>query len=81
MHSEAKEKFKEQYGGHESNQWVVSNFKLQGGSFQVRLLEHWNNNLKDGLFEGFDEFSNKTFKDEYKMGLRIKHKIFDKSVK
>ena len=81
LHSEAKEKFNDQYGGHESNQWVVSNFKLQGGSFQVRLLEHWNNNLKDGLFEGFDEFSNKTFKDEYKMGLRIKHKIFDKSVK
>ena len=24
--------------------------------------------------EGFDEFGNKTFKDEYKLGLRTKHK-------
>ena len=32
-----------------------------------------------GLFEGFDQFGNKTFKDEYKMGLRVKHKTFDKT--
>ena len=41
-------------------------FKLEGGSFQVKLLEHWKNNLKHGLFEGFDAKSNKTFKDEYR---------------
>ena len=81
LQSEAQEKFGREYGNHESNQWIVEKYKLQGGSFQVRLLEHWKENVKDGLFEGFDEFSNKTFKDEYKMGLRIKHKIFDKTVK
>ena len=81
LQTEAKEKFGKEYGNHESNQWVVNKYKLQGGSFQVRLLEHWKENAKHGLFEGFDEFSNKTFKDEYKMGLRIKHKIFDKTVK
>ena len=81
LHSEAKEKFGKEYGNHASNQWVVNNYKLQGGSFQVHLLEHWKENVKNGLFEGFDEFSNKTFKDEYKMGLRVKHKIFDKTVK
>ena len=56
-------------------------FKLQteGGSFQVKLLEHWLDNQKHGLFEGFDEFGNKTFKDDYSHGKRIKHKIFDKT--
>ena len=81
LQAEAKEKFGKKYPTHESNQWVVKNYKLQGGSFQVKLLEHWNENLKHGLFEGFDEFSNKTFKDEYRMGLRIKHQIFDKTVR
>lgn len=78
LQTEAKEKFGPAYGSHASNQWVVKNYRLKGGSFQVRLLEHWKNNLKHGLFEGFDEFSNKTFKDEFKNGLRIKHQIFDK---
>ena len=58
---------------------LSNKFKLEGGSFQVKLLEHWKNNLKHGLFEGFDSKSNKTFKDEYRMGLRIKHQTFDKS--
>jgi antitoxin component YwqK of YwqJK toxin-antitoxin module len=80
LHLQAKEKFKDDYGSHESNQWVVQNYRLKGGSFQVKQLEHWEKNVKEGLFEGFDEFSNKTFKDEYKNGLRIKHKIFDKSI-
>ena len=35
---------------------------MAGGSFQVKLLEHWENNQKDGLFEGFDRFGNKTLK-------------------
>jgi len=78
LHAQAKEKFGREYGSHKSNQWVVNNYKLKGGSFQVKLLEHWKYNLKEGLFEGFDEFSNKTFKDEYKNGMRIKHQIFDK---
>ena len=80
LHIQAKEKFKEEYGSHQSNQWVVTNYRLTGGAFQVKLLEHWDHNVKEGLFEGFDEFSNKTFKDEYKNGLRIKHQIFDKSI-
>jgi len=76
---EAKEKFGTEYGKQESNKWIVENYKLDGGSFQVRLLEHWENNQKHGLFEGFDRFGNKTFKDEYKSGLRIKHRTFDKT--
>ena len=51
---------------------------MAGGSFQVRLLEHWENNQKDGLFEGFDRFGNKNFKDEYNMGIRIKHRFLTK---
>ena len=72
-------KFGSEFGSNEANKWVVNKFKLEGGSFQVKLLEHWKNNLKHGLFEGFDAKSNKTFKDEYRMGLRIKHQTFDKS--
>ena len=59
MHSKAKEKFE---SDHESNQWVVKNYRLKGGSFQLKLLEHWHQNLKHGLFEGFDELSNKNLK-------------------
>ena len=80
LQSEAKEKFKTKYGNHESNKWITDNYKLKGGSFQVKLLEHCKDNRKHGLFEGFDEFSNKTFKDEFKNGLRIKHQIFDKQI-
>ena len=76
---QAKTKFGTEFGSNEANKWVVDKFKLEGGSFQVKLLEHWKNNLKHGLFEGFDSKSNKTFKDEYKMGLRVKHKTFDKT--
>jgi hypothetical protein len=57
----------------------VENYKMAGGSFQVKLLEHWENNQKHGLFEGFDRFGNKTFKDEYKKSIRVKHRIFDKT--
>ena len=49
LHSEAKEKFGKEYGNHESNQWVVNKYKLQGGSFQVRLLEHWKENVKQDI--------------------------------
>ena len=79
INERAKENFGEEYSGHESNKWIVEKYKLEGGSFQVRLLEHWEKNHKHGLFEGFDRFGNKTFKDEFKMGLRIKHRIFDKT--
>ena len=68
-----------EYGRAESNEWVIDTYKMEGGSFGVKLLEHWHHNLKHGLFEGFDEFGNKTFKDEYKQGLRIKHRTFDKT--
>ena len=54
-------------------------FRQKQGYQQVRLLEHWDNNKKHGLFEGFDRFGNKTFKDEFKYGLRVKHRTFDKT--
>jgi hypothetical protein len=79
LREEAKKKFKEDFGTHEANDWVTFRYKTQGGEFPVRLLEHWQRNLRHGLFEGFDQFGNKTFKDDYKMGLRIKHKTFDKT--
>ena len=79
IRNDAKEKFGKEFGKHESNKWVVDKYKLAGGSFQVKLLEHWLDNKKHGLFEGFDEIGNKTFKDDYDKGLRIKHKTFDKT--
>lgn len=79
IREEAKQKFKERFGSHKANEWITFNYRSRGGDFPVRLLEHWKNNLKHGLFEGFDSLGNKTFKDDYKMGLRIKHKIFDKT--
>jgi len=75
----AAKKFGENFGSHRSNKWMVEKYRLSGGDFRVRLLEHWSKNLKHGLFEGFDEFGNKTFKDEYTMGRRTKHKTFDKT--
>lgn len=79
LHDQAKTKFADEYPSEKTSQWVLNNYKLKGGSFQVKQLEHWKDNLKHGLWEGFDEFGNKTFKDEYKLGLRTKHKTFDKS--
>ena len=73
----AKSKFPNQSSTDKANSWAISQFKIEGGSFQVERLEHWKNNLRHGLFEGFDRFGNKTFKDEYNLGLRTKHKIFD----
>ena len=58
--------------------YVISNFRQEGGSFQVKLLEHWEQDLKNGLFEAFDEKGNKKYKDDFKLGKRIKHQIFDK---
>ena len=62
----------------EANKWVLKTYRMNGGSFQVKLLEHWKDDLKHGLFEAFDKIGNKKFKDEYKDGLRVKHQIFDK---
>ena len=79
INERAKQKFKGGVGSPDYNEWVISNYKLNGGDFMVKLLEHWHHNQKHGLFEGFDKFGNKTFKDEFKYGLRTKHKIFDKT--
>ena len=66
-------------GSGKANKWIVEKYRLAGGEFQVQLLEHWKYDRKHGLFEGFDYLGNKTFKDEFKEGLRIKHRIFDKT--
>lgn len=80
IRDKAEEKFGEDnLGSGEANRWIVEAYRLNGGEFQVNLLEHWENNRKNGLFEGFDYLGNKTFKDEYKQGLRTKHRIFDKT--
>ena len=79
VNEKAKEKFGSKYGNEESNDYVTKLFKQKQGYQQVRLLEHWDNNQKHGLFEGFDRFGNKTFKDEFKYSLRIKHRTFDKT--
>jgi len=60
------------------NEDLIETFRLKGGAFQIKLLEHWKNNRKDGLFEAFDRYGNKMYKDEYKLGLRINHRTFDK---
>ena len=75
----AKDKFGSKYGKPESNEYVMKLFRQKQGYQQVKLLEHWDQNRKHGLFEAFDRFGNKTFKDEFKYGLRVKHKTFDKT--
>ena len=79
LQEEAKKKFETNFGSHEANEWVTFNYRRQGGDFPVRLLEHWKDNVRHGLFEGFDKFGNKTFKDDYQMGHRVKHNTFDKT--
>jgi antitoxin component YwqK of YwqJK toxin-antitoxin module len=78
INDQAKEKFSAFGDTNEKNEWIIENFRLKGGTFQVKLLEHWKENQRDGLFEAFDRFGNKRYKDVYKTGLRIDHKIFDK---
>ena len=70
---------KNNLGSGKANKWIVETYRLRGGEFQVQLLEHWKDNRRHGLFEGYDYLGNKTFKDEYKYGLRTKHKTFDKT--
>lgn len=79
LREDAKDKFGDKFGSHEANEWVTFNYRRKGGEFPVMLLEHWRDNIKHGLFEGFDRIGNKTFKDEYNKGLRTKHKTFDKT--
>ena len=80
VREDAKKKFgRDLTSSGKANRWIVQTYRLRGGEFQVSLLEHWNSNRKHGLFEGFDFLGNKTFKDEYSHGLRIKHKTFDKT--
>ena len=54
-------------GSAKSNEWVVSRYKLGGGSFGVKLLEHWFENKKHGLFEGFDYLVTKLLKTNINM--------------
>ena len=79
LRKDAKDKFGREFGGQEANAWVVRNYKLKGGKFPVKLLEHWQGNLKHGLFEGYDKDFDQTFESEYKKGDRIKHKPLGKN--
>ena len=81
LRKEAKDKFGREYGGQDANAWVVEQYTLprNGGKFQVRLLEHWKNNTKHGLFEGYDKNFYQTFESEFTDGRRITHKTFDKN--
>jgi len=80
LRKEAKDKFGQEYGGQKANAWVVAQYLLpmNGGKFQVRLLEHWKNNLRHGLFEAYDKDFYQTYESEYEDGRRIKHKSLDK---
>ena len=75
LRQDAKDKFGREFGGQEANKWVVDRYKLKGGKFPVKLLEHWRENLKHGLFEGYDKDFDQTFESEYDHGRRIKHKV------
>ena len=79
LRQEAKDKFGREFGGQEANKWVVDKYKLKGGKFPVKLLEHWRENLKHGLFEGYDKDFDQTFESEYDHGRRIKHKQLGKN--
>ena len=79
---EVNQKVKEKFKGksptqQEWNEWVVKTFQEKGGSFGPELLEHYDNNKRQGLFEKYDDSGNKIFKDEYEYGRLIKHKAFD----
>lgn len=76
LRKEGKDKFGADFGTQESNEWIVNQYKLKGGKFPVRILEHWKNNLPHGLFEGYDKDLSQTFESEYNLGQRIKHKAF-----
>ena len=77
VHEDARKKFPD-YPSPEANEWAIKKHGDRGGTFQVRLLEHYEGNLRHGLFEGFDYLGNQTFKDEYKHGLRTSHRTYDK---
>lgn len=77
VHEDARKKFTN-YPSPEANEWAIKQYENRGGIFQVRLLEHYENNVPHGLFEGYDYLGNQTFEDEYEMGRRTRHKIFDK---
>ncbi|MBT6850281.1 MAG: hypothetical protein HOA16_03710, partial [Opitutae bacterium] len=77
VHEEARRKFT-QYPTPEANEWAIKKYEQRGGEFRVHLLEHYENNRRHGLFEGFDYLGNPTFRDDYKEGLRVSHKTFDK---
>ena len=79
LRKKAKVKFGRDSDVNEANSWVVTQYRLEGGKFQVRLLEHWKKNLKHGLFEGYDKNYYQTFESEFAHGHRIKHKTFDKN--
>ena len=46
INEKAKKKFRKEYGRAESNEWVIDTYKMEGGSFGVKLLEHWHHNLQ-----------------------------------
>ncbi|MBG28500.1 MAG: hypothetical protein CMI31_14755 [Opitutae bacterium] len=72
-----KVEFKGKHPSQASNKWIIDQYKLKGGSFGPKLLEHYENNQRHGLFEAYDGRGNKIFKDEYDLGKRIKHKPYD----
>jgi hypothetical protein len=76
LRKKARDNFGAEFDTQESNEWVVKQYKLKGGKFPVRLLEHWKNNLPHGLFEGYDRDLSQLFESEYNLGQRIKHKAF-----
>ena len=61
----------------EKNEWIVQTYQYKGGSFAPKLLEHYEDNQRHGLFEKYDNKGNKISKDEYIEGKRVKHKVFD----
>ena len=77
VNEDARKKFPD-YPSPETNEWIMKKYEERGGTFQVRLLEHYEDNKRHGLFEGFDYLGNPTFTDDYDMGRRIKHKTHDK---
>ena len=81
LRKEAKDKFGREFGGQKANAWVVQQYLLarNGGKSQVRLLEHWKNNVEHGLFEGYDKNFYQTFESEWENGRRISHQTFDKN--
>ena len=77
VNEKAKQEFEGQYLSQESNDWMIETYKDRGGSLGPKLHENYAGNRRHGSCEGFDEYGQTIFKDEYTTGRRTSHQSLD----